>query len=503
MLSATSLSNHPVSLISLPATPTSPNPKEFAASEPEDLSIPIIDFSLLTSGDPNCRTQIIQDLGKACEKWGFFMVIECAHTLPNTSTLEFVVHVIRVQPPIGYCNRVVNHGVPESLMKGVITACDEFFNLREEEKEEFEGKHELDPIRCGTSFHAKIDKVFYWRDFVKAFVHPEFHFPDKPTGFRKAEMGWVFLDPCWNNHGRSHRMIWEHLSAIGSDPLVPMKSSMISVSLLILPTQPNLTKAGREDLHMSASLLCHKTIIYFSGFDGGEGLVADRLGPLRLSIKLISSTDLACAPHSRPCYAPTWIEHELRPPHYLAAFSLAVCAPQQAPFTITSRWLGGKTLRCKSKNPKDERECSLQTFYPPCPQPQLAMGLPPHSDHGILTLLIQNEVGGLQLKHNGEWVHVTPVPNSILVNTGDHLEILSNGRYKSVLHRAVVNKNTTRISLAMANGPSLDSVVSPALELLDGEGQLPAYLPMKYKDYLKLQQSNHLDGKACLDRVRI
>ena len=104
------------------------NPKEFAASEPEDLSIPIIDFSLLTSGDPNCRTQIIQDLGKACEKWGFFMVchpmsmyminststqyallsmfffflkvIECAHTLPNTSTLEFVVHVIRVQFPI-------------------------------------------------------------------------------------------------------------------------------------------------------------------------------------------------------------------------------------------------------------------------------------------------------------------------------------------------------------------------------------------------------------------
>lgn len=81
-------------------------------------------------------------------------------------------------------DQVVNHGVPESLMKGVITACDEFFNLREEEKEEFEGKHVLDPIRCGTSFHANIDKVFYWRDFLKVFVHPEFHFPDKPTGFR-------------------------------------------------------------------------------------------------------------------------------------------------------------------------------------------------------------------------------------------------------------------------------------------------------------------------------
>ena len=95
MLSATSLSVHPspktpihspkltcVKTLSespgLAHIPTSytyfTNPKEFAASEPEDLSIPIIDFSLLTSSDPNCRTQIIQDLGKACEKWGFFMV---------------------------------------------------------------------------------------------------------------------------------------------------------------------------------------------------------------------------------------------------------------------------------------------------------------------------------------------------------------------------------------------------------------------------------------------
>ena len=73
------------------------------------------------------------------------------------------------------------------------------------------------------------------------------------------------------------------------------------------------------------------------------------------------------------------------------------------------------------------------------------------------------------------------------------------------MHRAMVNNKATRISIAMAHGPSLDSVVSPAPELLvSSKGNEPAaYAGMKYKDYLELQQSNKLDGKSCLDRVRI
>lgn len=62
-------------------------------------------------------------------------------------------------------------------------------------------------------------------------------------------------------------------------------------------------------------------------------------------------------------------------------------------------------------------------YYPPCPQPEAAMGLPPHSDIGLLTLLMQNELGGFQLLHKGKWVPVNPLPNSFLVNTGDHMEV--------------------------------------------------------------------------------
>ncbi|XWS21452.1 hypothetical protein CRYUN_Cryun30bG0055900 [Craigia yunnanensis] len=150
----------------------------------------------------------------------------------------------------------------------------------------------------------------------------------------------------------------------------------------------------------------------------------------------------------------------------------------------------------------DSHQLLVANMYPPCPQPELSMGLPPHSDHGLLTILMQNELAGLQVMHNGKWVLINPLPNSFLVNTGDHMEILTNGMYKSVVHRAVVNNKATRISIGTAHGPPLDRIVSPAPELVaDCADQ--AYLGIKYRDYLELQQSKSLNGKSCLDQLRL
>jgi isopenicillin N synthase-like dioxygenase len=66
-----------------------------------------------------------------------------------------------------------------------------------------------------------------------------------------------------------------------------------------------------------------------------------------------------------------------------------------------------------------------------------------------------------------------------------------------------VNEKATRMSIATPFGPPLETVVSPAPELVHRETNAPAYTGMKYKKYLHLQQSNQLDGKACLDHVRI
>ena len=80
---------------------------------------------------------------------------------------------------------MVNHGVPESVMKGMLGVCEAFFNLTNEEKKEFQGTRDvLDPIKCGTSFNVAIDKVLLWRDFIKVIAHPDFYSPHKPAGFR-------------------------------------------------------------------------------------------------------------------------------------------------------------------------------------------------------------------------------------------------------------------------------------------------------------------------------
>ncbi|KAK6156805.1 hypothetical protein DH2020_011053 [Rehmannia glutinosa] len=281
------------------------NPTETIASDSDDL-IPTIDLSLLTSDNPDQRSKAIQDLDKAaCQEWGFFMV--------------------------------VNHGIPETLMKAMLEVTNEFFNLPEEEKPEFQPKKVLDPIRD------------------------------------------LLLEYC----ERSREVVRKLLKGI-------------SESL------------GLEESEMDKAL------------------------------------DLG------------------------SSFQLFVA-----------------------------------NFYPRCPNPDVALGMPPHSDHTLLTLLIENEVGGLQIQHKGRWVNVNALPNSILVNSGDQLEIFSNGKYKSVLHRAVVNNKKTRISIAMANGPSLDTVVSPASQLVQTKGCVASYVPMKYKDYLLSQQSNQLNGKSMLEQVQI
>ncbi|XP_020570869.1 protein DMR6-LIKE OXYGENASE 2-like [Phalaenopsis equestris] len=142
-------------------------------------------------------------------------------------------------------------------------------------------------------------------------------------------------------------------------------------------------------------------------------------------------------------------------------------------------------------------------LYPPCPKPELAMGLPAHSDHGLLTILMQNDTDGLQVLRHGKWHCVKPLPNSFVVNLGDHMEIISNGRYRSVLHRAKVNSLSTRISVAAAMGPSLDAVVVPSPVLVERQKQPAAFRGIKYGDFIKHQQSNKLMDKSVLDLLRL
>ncbi|KAJ4723832.1 Oxoglutarate/iron-dependent dioxygenase [Melia azedarach] len=98
-------------------------------------------------------------------------------------------------------------------------------------------------------------------------------------------------------------------------------------------------------------------------------------------------------------------------------------------------------------------------YYPPCPQPELTYGLPGHTDPNLITILLQDDVPGLQVLRNGKWVAVNPIPNTFIVNIGDQMQVLSNDRYKSVLHRAVVNCDKERLSIPTFYCPSPDAVI--------------------------------------------
>ncbi|PKI63828.1 hypothetical protein CRG98_015812 [Punica granatum] len=259
-------------------------------------------------------------------------------------------------------------------MNKMIDSCSEFFNLEQEEKRQYKGKHTLDPISCGTSVDASVTEVLFWRDYLRVLVHPEFHSPTKPSGFSEV--------------------------------------------------LAEFTKAVRR-------------------------VARDLLGGISESLGLDSS----------------YIERAMN-------------------LDLSLQLLGAN-------------------LYPPCPQPELAMGLPPHTDHGLLTVLVHNGVNGLQLQHKGMWVNTNIIPGVLFVHVGDHLEVLTNGKYKSVVHRAVVNNKSTRISIAMPHGPSLDTVVSPAAELLENGCPRANYTGMKYKDYLEIQHKSKLRGKTRLDLLKI
>jgi isopenicillin N synthase-like dioxygenase len=72
-------------------------------------------------------------------------------------------------------------------------------------------------------------------------------------------------------------------------------------------------------------------------------------------------------------------------------------------------------------------QSTRMNYYPPCPQPELVVGLNSHSDGGGLTILLQgNDVEGLQIKKDGLWIPVKPLPNAFIINLGDMLEVIIN-----------------------------------------------------------------------------
>ena len=88
-------------------------------------------------------------------------------------------------------------------------------------------------------------------------------------------------------------------------------------------------------------------------------------------------------------------------------------------------------------------------------------GVAQHTDYGLLTLLAQDDCGGLQVRSARDWVDVEPIPNTFVCNIGDMLERMTGGRYRSTLHRVRNTSGRDRLSFPFFFDPAWDAVVQP------------------------------------------
>nr|XP_034595491.1 1-aminocyclopropane-1-carboxylate oxidase 3-like [Setaria viridis] len=97
---------------------------------------------------------------------------------------------------------------------------------------------------------------------------------------------------------------------------------------------------------------------------------------------------------------------------------------------------------------------------------------------GAITLLIQDDVGGIKVLKDGMWIPVPALRDGILVILADQTEIITNGRYKSSVHRAVVDAERARLSVATFYDPSKSRKIFTAAKLVSKDE------PQKYRDVI-------------------
>ncbi|AES90247.1 putative oxoglutarate/iron-dependent dioxygenase, non-heme dioxygenase domain-containing protein [Medicago truncatula] len=170
------------------------------------------------------------------------------------------------------------------------------------------------------------------------------------------------------------------------------------------------------------------------------------------------------------------------PPHFKVILKEYIKEMEKLAFTLLeliALSLGVEAKRFEEFFIKDQTSFLRLNHYPPCPYPHLALGAGPHKDSGALTILAQDEVGGLEVKRktDQQWVLVKPTPDAYIINVGDVIQVWSNDAYESVEHRAIVSTEKERFSIPFFLFPGYDAEVKPFEELINEQN------PSKYRPY--------------------
>ncbi|WVZ87592.1 hypothetical protein U9M48_034204 [Paspalum notatum var. saurae] len=133
-----------------------------------------------------------------------------------------------------------------------------------------------------------------------------------------------------------------------------------------------------------------------------------------------------------------------------------------------------------------------------------AVGLASHSDYGFITILLQSSPGLEVMRHHDDaWTAVPAVSGALHVHVGDTLEVLSNGQLKSLVHRAILNPDESRISIASIHGLSVDEKVRCAQEELVSEQSPEMYRGSSFHDFLGFLASNIDSYKRSIESLKI
>jgi isopenicillin N synthase-like dioxygenase len=110
-------------------------------------------------------------------------------------------------------------------------------------------------------------------------------------------------------------------------------------------------------------------------------------------------------------------------------------------------------------------------------------GAGPHTDFGVLTVLCQDTVGGLQIEDvDGKWIEAPPIEGSLVINVGDLLSRWTDGVYRSTKHRVINSSSRERLSLVLAYDPDPDTIIDA--RNIFGPGHKAAQEPITCGDYL-------------------
>ncbi|KAK8546831.1 hypothetical protein V6N13_093873 [Hibiscus sabdariffa] len=143
-----------------------------------------------------------------------------------------------------------------------------------------------------------------------------------------------------------------------------------------------------------------------------------------------------------------------------------------------------------SKLLRDENSdsCFRLNHYPSCPELEALsgrnlVGFGEHTDPQIISVLRSNNTSGLQIcLKDGTWVSVPPDETSFFINVGDALQVMTNGRLRSVKHRVLANTQNSRVSMIYFGGPPLSEKIVPLTSLM-GRQEESLYKEFTWSEY--------------------